>query len=75
MNTAVRTVTVIPPSINPMTHLTNAPLYKLRVGANLLRLKPCIQVKNGKMDVAKKYRGKYDEVLKQYIREIRNGHL
>ena len=38
-------------------------------GANLLRLKPCIQVKNGKMDVAKKYRGKYDEVLKQYIRE------
>ena len=38
-------------------------------GANLLKLKPCIQVKNGKMDVAKKYRGKYDEVLKQYIRE------
>lgn len=33
MNTAVRTVTVIPPSINPMTHLTNAPLYKLRVAA------------------------------------------
>lgn len=26
-------------------------------GANLLKLKPCIQVKNGKMDVAKKYRG------------------
>ena len=39
------------------------------LGANLLKLKPCIQVKNGKMDVAKKYRGKYDEVLKQYIRE------
>ena len=33
MNTAVRTVTVIPPSINPMTHLTNTPLYKLRVAA------------------------------------------
>ena len=33
MNTAVRTVTVMPPSINPMTHLTNAPLYKLRVAA------------------------------------------
>ena len=33
MNTAVRTVTVIPPSINPMTHLTDTPLYKLRVAA------------------------------------------
>ena len=33
MNTAVRTVTVIPPSINPMTHLADTPLYKLRVAA------------------------------------------
>ena len=39
------------------------------LGANLLKLKPCIQVKNGKMDVAKKYRGKYSEVLKEYISE------
>lgn len=38
-------------------------------GANLLKLKPCIQVKDGKMDVAKKYRGKYSEVLKQYVNE------
>ncbi|MDD6478798.1 MAG: DegV family protein [Oscillospiraceae bacterium] len=38
-------------------------------GANLLKLKPCIQVKDGKMGVAKKYRGKYSEVLKQYVRE------
>ena len=38
-------------------------------GANLLKLKPCIQVKNGKMDVAKKYRGKFSEVLKQYVKE------
>ncbi len=37
------------------------------LGANLLKLKPCIQVKDGKMDVAKKYRGKYSEVLKQYV--------
>ncbi len=37
------------------------------LGANLLKLKPCIQVKDGKMDVAKKYRGKYGEVLKQYV--------
>ena len=33
MNTAVRTVTVIPPSINPMTYLADTPLYKLRVAA------------------------------------------
>ncbi len=39
------------------------------LGANLLKLKPCIEVKNGKMDVGKKYRGKYDAVLKQYVAE------
>ena len=38
-------------------------------GANLLKLKPCIQVKDGKMDVAKKYRGKFSEVLKQYVKD------
>ena len=38
-------------------------------GANLLKLKPCIQVKDGKMDVAKKYRGKFSEVAKQYVSE------
>ncbi|MBE6728271.1 MAG: DegV family protein [Ruminococcaceae bacterium] len=38
-------------------------------GANLLKLKPCIQVKDGKMDVRKKYRGKYSVVLKEYIEE------
>ncbi|MEE1005834.1 MAG: DegV family protein [Acutalibacteraceae bacterium] len=39
------------------------------LGANLLKLKPCIQVKEGKMDVAKKYRGKFSEVAKQYVSE------
>lgn len=39
------------------------------MGANLLKLKPCIQVKNGSMGVAKKYRGKYSEVLKQYVKD------
>ncbi|MBQ9965588.1 MAG: DegV family protein [Clostridia bacterium] len=39
------------------------------LGANLLKLKPCIEVKNGSMGVGKKYRGKYDEVLKQYVKE------
>lgn len=36
-------------------------------GANLLRLKPCIAVQNGKMGVAKKYRGKFLSVLQSYI--------
>lgn len=39
------------------------------LGANLLKLKPCIQVKDGTMGVSKKYRGKYGEVLKQYTAE------
>lgn len=39
------------------------------LGANLLKLRPCIQVKNGKMDVCKKYRGKMNDVLKQYVSE------
>ena len=38
-------------------------------GANLLSLKPCINVKGGKMGVGKKYRGKYDVTLEQYIKE------
>lgn len=36
-------------------------------GANLLKLNPCIVVRNGKMDVSKKYRGKFAVVLKEYI--------
>lgn len=39
------------------------------LGANLLKLKPCIEVKNGKMGVAKKYRGKFADVLKTYANE------
>lgn len=39
------------------------------LGANLLNLKPCIDVKDGKMAVGKKYRGKYDKCLASYVRE------
>lgn len=39
------------------------------LGANLLKLKPLIQVKDGKMSVAKKYRGKRNDVLKEYVNE------
>lgn len=38
-------------------------------GANLLKLKPCITVKNGKMDVEKKYRGKFIDTVKEYTEE------
>ena len=38
-------------------------------GANALGLKPCITVKDGKMGVGKKYRGKFDRVLMQYVAE------
>ena len=37
------------------------------LGANVLKLKPCIEVKNGKMEVGKKYRGNFDKVILQYI--------
>ncbi len=36
------------------------------LGANILNLKPCIEVKDGKMGVAKKYRGKMSQLLLQY---------
>ena len=39
------------------------------LGANLLNLKPCIEVKNGKMGVGKKYRGNYAKCLGNYVRE------
>lgn len=41
------------------------------LGANLLNLKPCILVNNadGSMSVGKKYRGKLDKVLEQYVVE------
>lgn len=39
------------------------------MGANLLNLKPCIEVKDGKMGVVKKYRGNYAKCLSAYIRE------
>ena len=39
------------------------------LGANLLKLKPCIEVKNGAMGVGKKYRGRYADVLVNYVKE------
>ena len=39
------------------------------LGANLLRIKPCIEVHDGKMVVARKYRGKFDIVIKKYVED------
>ena len=39
------------------------------LGANLLQLKPCIEVRNGKMQVCRRYRGKYDKCLADYVRD------
>ncbi len=39
------------------------------LGANLLKLKPCIEVIDGQMKVVKKYRGAYDKCIADYIRE------
>lgn len=39
------------------------------LGANLLKLKPCIEVKQGSMGVGKKYRGKYIDTLKAYVQD------
>ena len=43
------------------------------LGANLLNLKPCIEVKNGKMSVGKKYRGNYEKCLANYVKERLTG--
>ena len=39
------------------------------LGANLLNLKPCIEVKDGKMSVVKKYRGSYAKCLTSYVHD------
>lgn len=51
------------------------------LGANLLKLKPALEMKGGKLDVYKKYRGSIEHVYRQYIKErlkdkrIRPGHV
>ena len=39
------------------------------LGANLLNLKPCIEVRDGKMSVVKKYRGNYAKCLATYVKD------
>ena len=44
------------------------------LGANMLGIKPCIDVHNGQMGVAKKYRGTYEKALRNYVRERLEGN-
>lgn len=43
------------------------------LGANLLRLRPCIEVKDGKMGMVKKYRGSFAHCLEAYIQDRLEG--
>ena len=51
------------------------------IGANLMHIKPALAMKDGKLVVYKKYRGKIEHVYRQYITErlegkrIRPGHV
>lgn len=39
------------------------------LGATLLKIKPMIEVKNGKMEVGKKYRGNFKSCLEKYVND------
>ena len=39
------------------------------LGANLLKLNPCIEVVDGKMEVGKKYRGAFNKIILQYVED------
>ena len=51
------------------------------LGANMLKLKPALRMKDGKLEVFKKYRGSIEHVCRRYITEmlegkkIRPGHI
>ena len=43
------------------------------LGANLLKLNPCIEVIDGKMEVGKKYRGNFDKIIFDYVDDKLSG--
>lgn len=43
------------------------------LGANMLKLKPCLEMRDGKLAVCKKYRGTMEKVYRQYITERLSG--
>lgn len=44
------------------------------LGANLLKLKPCIEVRGGQMGVAKKYRGTLAKAIENYVTDRIKDH-
>ena len=44
------------------------------LGANLLKLKPCIEVVNGAMKVGKEYRGAYEKCALEYVKDRLEGN-
>lgn len=44
------------------------------LGANLLKLKPCIEVVDGKMKVGKKHRGSYEKCAVEYVCDRLSGN-
>lgn len=44
------------------------------LGANIMHLKPCIEVHDGKMNVGKKYRGSFERCMYQYTKELLSLH-
>ncbi len=45
------------------------------LGANLLHLRPCIEVVDGKMKVVKKYRGSMEKCLANYVKDRLDGRM
>lgn len=43
------------------------------LGANILGIKPCIEVADGKMRVGKKYRGSFSKCIESFIKDRVNG--
>lgn len=40
------------------------------LGANLLHIKPCLEMRDGELKVGKKYRGSIEKVYAQYLRDL-----
>lgn len=40
------------------------------LGANLLKIRPQILVKNGKLVAGKKYRGKFEKIVRRYVNDV-----
>ena len=49
-------------------------VIRASLGANLLSIRPCIEMKDGKLGVARKYRGKILDVKKKYIEDELSAH-